>query len=83
MCTEEFEQLSVALHRKLLNVNAQIRQINFLPARDRSQAELSRLKTTSKRLDKAYSACKNNMALPAAQRTEDAYSACLTVYKET
>lgn len=55
MIQHKLHDLSLAMKRKLLNVNQDLRQARFEKYPD--ALRVAALKQTSKRLDRAYSAC--------------------------
>lgn len=82
MFSEDTDALSKALHRKLLNINNDIRKYRLRKPKDKNLEEYTQLKATSKVLDKAYSACKNNLKQTDSVKAAEVYRACLSTYNK-
>jgi hypothetical protein len=75
------EELSTALHRKLLATNADLRKLRAQKHPDTHR--LFALKVASKTLDQAYSACREALKETDESWLLIAYKAYLDVYQQT
>lgn len=77
---EDLGQLSIALHRKLLLVNADLRAER--QKKHCNQAVLSKLKSVSKSLDNAYSQSLNALKQPDEVKITESLEALSIIYKQ-